>query len=95
MIGRGIFQNPFAFEREPRDHSCEELLGLLRLHLDLYDQYSAEEPRSYSALARFFKIYVRGFRGASELRNSLMSAKSTLEVRALLDDFGSREQDGA
>lgn len=95
MIGRGIFQNPFAFEKEPKEHSSEELLGLLRLHLDLYDQYSAQEPRSFSPLARFFKIYVRGFRGASELRNSLMNAKSTSEVRTLLDEFGSKDDEGA
>jgi tRNA-dihydrouridine synthase len=88
MIGRGIFQNPFAFETEPREHSSEELLDLLRLHLDLHDHYSAEIPRSFSALARFFKIYVRGFRGASELRNSLMNAKSTNGARELLDEFG-------
>ncbi|MFD1909827.1 tRNA-dihydrouridine synthase [Paenibacillus rhizoplanae] len=41
------------------------------------------------------KIYVRGFRGASELRNNLMNTKSTREVRALLDEFASQEQDGA
>ncbi|MGE7052128.1 tRNA-dihydrouridine synthase, partial [Paenibacillus glucanolyticus] len=52
-------------------------------------------PRSFSPLARFFKIYVRGFRGASELRNSLMNAKSTREVRALLDEFGSKDHDEA
>jgi tRNA-dihydrouridine synthase len=95
MIGRGIFQNPFAFEQEPREHSSEELLDLLRLHLELYDEYSDQKPRSFSPLQRFFKIYVRGFRGASELRNNLMNTRSTSEVRALLDEFGSREQDGA
>jgi tRNA-dihydrouridine synthase len=93
MIGRGIFQNPFAFEKEPKEHSSEELLDLLRLHLDLYDQYSALEPRSFRPLQRFFKIYVRGFRGASELRNNLMNTKSTSEVRAMLDEFGSKVHD--
>ena len=88
MIGRGIFQNPFAFEKEPKDHSSEELLDLLRLHLDLHDQYSTElEPRSFKPLHRFFKIYVKGFRGASELRNQMMNTKSTDEVRALLDNI--------
>ncbi|MNI40232.1 putative tRNA-dihydrouridine synthase [compost metagenome] len=95
MIGRGIFHNPFAFEKEPKEHSSEELLDLLRLHLDLHDQYSALEPRSFRPLARFFKIYVRGFRGASELRNTLMNAKSTNEVRALLYELGNKEQDEA
>ena len=94
MIGRGIFNNPFAFEKEPKDHSSEELLDLLRLHLDLHDQYSKLEPRPFRALNRFFKIYVRGFRGASELRNHLMSTESTDEVRALLDNFGSKNLDG-
>src|SRR5699024_2702321 len=36
MIGRGIFQNPFAFEKQPKDHRSQELLDLLRLHLDLH-----------------------------------------------------------
>ena len=88
MIGRGIFKNPFAFEKEPKDHNSEELLDLLRLHLDLHDKYSKElEPRPFKPLRRFFKIYVKGFRGAGELRNQLMSAESTDEVRELLDRF--------
>jgi tRNA-dihydrouridine synthase len=85
MIGRGIFHNPFAFETEKREHSREELLGLLTLQLDLFDKYSEElEPRRYEPLKRFFKIYVRDFAGASELREQLMHTKSTDEVRALL-----------
>ncbi|MBX0316722.1 tRNA dihydrouridine synthase [Planococcus glaciei] len=87
MIGRGIFKNPFAFEKEPQEHSSEEYLNLLRLHLDLHDQYIEEVPRSVTALHRFFKIYVKGFRGAGELRNQLMNTKSTEEVRALLENF--------
>lgn len=87
MIGRGIFKNPFAFEKEPKEHSSKEHLDLLRLQLDLHDQYIEVLPRSVSALHRFFKIYVKGFRGAGELRNQLMNTKSTDEVRALLDHF--------
>lgn len=87
MIGRGIFKNPFAFEKEPTEHSTKEYLDLLRLHLDLHDQYIKEIPRSVTALHRFFKIYVKGFRGAGELRNQLMQTKSTDDVRALLDQF--------
>ncbi|WP_342554245.1 tRNA-dihydrouridine synthase [Paenibacillus sp. FSL R7-0652] len=95
MIGRGIFQNPFAFEKEPREHTTEEFLHLLRLHLDLHDQYAEQEPRSFSPLARFFKIYVRGFRGASELRGNLMNAKTTAKVRELLDEFAKNSSVGA
>lgn len=87
MIGRGIFHNPFAFEKEPREHTSKELLDLLRLHLTLFDKYSQKENRQFKSLRRFFKIYVRGIRGASELRHQLMSTQSTDEVRTLLDDF--------
>lgn len=86
MIGRGIFTNPFAFETEPRDHTREELIALLNLHLDLFDKYSNElEPRRFEPLKRFFKIYVRDFPGASELREQLMHAKTTNEVRLLIN----------
>ncbi|MBE6181022.1 tRNA-dihydrouridine synthase [Staphylococcus xylosus] len=87
MIGRGIFHNPYAFEKEPREHTSEELLGLLRLHLDLFDKYSKNESRLFKPLRRFFKIYVRGIRGASELRHQLMSTNTTDEARKLLDEF--------
>ena len=93
MIGRGIFKNPFAFEKEPREHSSEELLGLLRLQLDLQDQYSELLPRSMSQIHRFFKIYVKGFRGAGELRNKLMQTKTTDEVRTMLDEFFAEQKD--
>ncbi|KGM45089.1 tRNA-dihydrouridine synthase [Neobacillus niacini] len=91
MIGRGIFKNPFAFEKEPREHSTKEYLDLLRLQLNLQDNYAEELPRSITALHRFFKIYVKGFPGASELRNQLMNTKSTDDVRALLDNFASNQ----
>ena len=87
MIGRGIFKNAYAFEKEPKDHSSQELLGLLRLQLDLQDQYAEMVPRSIVGLHRFFKIYVKGFPGASDLRVRLMNTKSTAEVRAILDEF--------
>ena len=87
MIGRGIFHNPYAFEKEPREHTSKELLGLLRLHLALFNKYSKDEPRQYKPLRRFFKIYVRGMRGASELRHQLMQTQTTDEAIALIDDF--------
>ncbi|AKL93072.1 putative tRNA-dihydrouridine synthase [Staphylococcus capitis subsp. capitis] len=87
MIGRGIFQNPFAFEKEPREHTSEELLDLFRLHLSLYEKYSNEETQQFKALRRFFKIYIRGIKGASQLRHKLMSTETIDEARELLDEF--------
>ena len=87
MIGRGIFHNPFAFEKEPREHTSKELLNLLRLHLSLFNKYEKDEIRQFKSLRRFFKIYVRGIRVASELRHQLMNTQSIAEARALLDEF--------
>ena len=49
--------------------------------------------RSFKSLRRFFKIYVRGIRGASELRHQLMSTETVDEARALLDDFEANMED--
>ncbi|MBQ3275296.1 tRNA-dihydrouridine synthase family protein [Candidatus Saccharibacteria bacterium] len=82
MIGRGVFENPFCFT----DHvpTKEELLELLRLHLDFYDEMG---EKSFEPLKHYFKIYVRDFPGASELRAEMMNCKSTDEVRELLKSY--------
>lgn len=85
MIGRGIFTDPYAFSTEHHTRSKEELLGLLKLHLDLFDEYNAKEARPYDPLKRFFKIYIREFDGAAELRDQLMHTKTTDQARALLN----------
>lgn len=87
MIGRGVFTNPYAFATETKERTREELIGLLNMHLDLFDKYSTElEPRKFDPLKRFFKIYVRDFEGAAELRDKLMHTKTTNEVRSLISD---------
>ncbi|AEB29116.1 tRNA-dihydrouridine synthase [Carnobacterium sp. 17-4] len=93
MIGRGVFHNPYAFEKEPKEHSSQELLNLFRLHLDLFDKYTVDEPRAFRPLRRFFKIYVRGIRGASDLRVQLMETETTNQARALLDEFEEKNKD--
>lgn len=87
MIGRGIFKNPYAFEKEAKEHSPQELIELLKLQLDLQDNYSEQVPRSIVGLHHFFKIYIKGFPGANDLRISLMDTKSTAEVREILAAF--------
>lgn len=87
MIATGVFTNPFAFETVKREHSREELLALLQLHLDLYDKYAETTGRPFDPLKRFFKIYVRDFAGASELRDRLMHTASTDQVREALRQF--------
>ena len=83
MIGRGVFHNPFCFEKNPHNHTKTELIELMRLHLDLYDKY---EFTPYDPLKHFYKIYINNFPGASDIRTRLMETKSTTEARAILQD---------
>ena len=83
MIGRGVFSDPFCF-RESKvntDNHKEELLALLNYHLDLFDSYQPTLGRPFETLKRFFKIYIRDFDGAKELREKLMNTTTTDEVR--------------
>lgn len=88
MIGRGVFQNPFCFNKNylKKKPTPDELRDLLNYHLTLFEERKAElESRGsrypYEPLKHFFKIYINNFPGASELRAKLMECKDTAEVR--------------
>jgi tRNA-dihydrouridine synthase len=83
MIGRGVFQNVFCFETEPREHSQQEYFDLLNYHLDLWEQ-TWKGKAKFAPLKRFFKIYIKGFPGASELREQLMNTNDIDDARAIL-----------
>ena len=59
-------------------------IDLLRYHLDLFDHWQPELGRPYETLKRFYKIYIRDFDGAKELRDQLMRTKDTDEAREIL-----------
>ena len=83
MIGRGVFANPYCFsEHAP---SQDELMNLLRLHLDLFEK---KGRGSYEPLKHFFKIYVNNFPGAADLRAKLMETHAVSEARKVLADAG-------
>lgn len=88
MIGRGVFQNPFCFRDNLETGKCSdrkaELIKLLHYHLDQFDHYQPLMGRPFETLKRFFKIYIRDFEGASDLRDKLMHTNSTDEVRSIL-----------
>ena len=87
MIGRGVFSDPFCFResKTDADNHKEELLALLNYHLDLFDSYQPILGRPFETLKRFFKIYIRDFDGAKELRDQLMHTTNTDEVRQILE----------
>ena len=84
MIGRGVFQNPFCFEKKPREHTRAELIELLKYHLKLHEQY---QTMTYEPLKRFFKIYINNFSGAAAIRNALMQTHSIEEAYDIIKDI--------
>ena len=101
MIGRGIFFNPFAFSNRTDRPSSRELIDLFNYHLDQFDKWQLVMPAQYSnnaeikpailrkfdPLKHFFKIYIKDFEGAKELRAKLYAAKNTNEVRKILNNI--------
>ncbi len=89
MIGRGVFANPFCFADTPHDLTEQKnrLLELLHYHLDRYDAYNDQTQRPYETLKRFFKIYIRDFDGAGDIRVKLMETHTTDEARAVLSEI--------
>ena len=81
MVGRGIFENPWLFASENPER--EKNLKLLKYHLDLWSEVWGEN-KDYSILKKFFKIYVKGWDGAAELRARMMETRSMSEVLTIL-----------
>jgi tRNA-dihydrouridine synthase len=85
MIGRGIFQNIYCFRDEPKSGTKEELIEMLKYHIQLFEEELKAHPeKKFEPLKRFFKIYIRDFDGAGDLRAKLMECKSLEEVKSLL-----------
>lgn len=85
MIGRGIFQNPWVFEktRNPATRTRDEHLNVLRDHMNLFVETWGRK-KNFSILKKFFKIYVKDFGGATEIRDRLMKSKNKPEVEQIL-----------
>jgi tRNA-dihydrouridine synthase len=88
MIGRGIFENVWVFNKDIDSStvSIEARLAVLKEHLSLYET-EKQDKLPYHTLKKYFKIYIRDFDGASELRSRLMETNSVQEVYPLIDSF--------
>lgn len=82
MIGRGIFQNPYLFT-QMENPSPADKLNLLLWHLNLW-QKTWGTRKKFPILKKYFKIYVQGFEGASNLRGQLMEATTFEEVEKIV-----------
>ena len=86
MIGRGIFHNPFVFEEPHKEHTTAEYLEVLKRHLELHAK-TWDGQKSYQPLKKFFKIYVKDFPGAVQLRATLMQTNTHTEALEAIREF--------
>jgi len=88
MIGRGIFQDPYAFAPDSispwETLSREERIALYTKHVKLFAETWQAGERPVHTLNKFCKIYINGFDGAKELRERLMACTSTDDLLKIL-----------
>ena len=89
MIGRGIFQDPYAFaEVSPWDSlSPREKLTIFQRHVQLFSETWEEGERPIAPLNKFCKIYVNGFDGAKDMRVTLMNCRSISELLRQVEEL--------
>ncbi len=86
MIGRGIFNDPFAFAAKSKwnEFNKQQRIELYRKHVLLFARAYGKSKKTH-ALNKFCKIYINGFDGAKEIREKLMKATTASELLDMLD----------
>lgn len=84
MIGRGIFGNPWLFNKKPPQITPKRKLKVLREHIALFDKLF-KNKKSFNTMKKHFKAYISGFDGAKELRIKLMETKNAQEAEKILN----------
>ncbi len=85
MIGRGVFSNPWIFDKniDPTQKSVQDRLELLAKHVTLFDQTWGTN-KNFAIMKKFFKVYLQGFPGAQVLRSELVQCTTAKEVLAYI-----------
>jgi len=88
MIGRGIFQNPWIFNKNVNieDIKTKERIELLKYHVKLFHKEWKNE-KDVMVLKKYFKTYINGFPNASDYRVGLMSAKDYGELNLAIKNI--------
>ncbi|MCK5285977.1 MAG: tRNA-dihydrouridine synthase [Candidatus Pacebacteria bacterium] len=91
MIGRAIFGNPWLFNNDLAVGvlSIKEKLGVLIEHIELYEKFYGGEERikPFNLMKKHIGAYVRGFKGAKELRIELMKTENEKETTEILKKY--------
>jgi tRNA-dihydrouridine synthase len=91
MIGRAILNNLWAFDRSKKPHepALIESLHLMRKHVELFDG-TWGNTRNFSILKKYFRLYIKGFDGASDYRVRLMAVTKPSDVYPVIDELRQR-----
>ena len=95
MIGRGMFGNPWFFNRGVggRAPNLREQLETMVEHTELFEELYRSAPaagrqlKNFDVMKKHFKAYCSGFDGAKELRLKLMETENAGEVAKLVAEF--------
>lgn len=81
MIGRGIFGNPFLFNRTKQigDLPVSERLAVMVEHTKKFEERLGG-IKNFAIMKKHYKAYVTGFDGAKELRTRLMEEATDAAV---------------
>ena len=87
-LGRGIFGNPWAFNKEIKkeDLSIDIRLKALIEHTKLFHKYF-NSVKSFNIMKKHYKSYIGVFPGSKELRLKLMDAKNYNEVKNIIKKY--------
>ncbi len=93
MIGRGIFGNPWMFNRETpiEKISLQKRMEAMIEHTKLFEEKFVHLPlggKSFEVMKKHYKAYVNNFDGAKELRMKLMvEAETAKDVERIVNEF--------
>jgi tRNA-dihydrouridine synthase len=91
MVGTGIFSNPWIFDgsRKIEEVSVNERTALLLKHTHLFEE-TWGKSKNFEILKKFFKIYIKEFKGADELRQELMATRKYEQVYQVIANYSTR-----
>ncbi len=93
MIGRGIFGNPWLFNRKRKNEliPIKEKLEVMLEHTKFFEEILGDK-KNFAIMKKHYKAYINGFDGAKELRIELMEAETWVEIKKITDFFLEKTQ---
>lgn len=88
MLGRAIFGNPWLFSGR-KDVSPSERLTVMIEHAKLFERLLGQH-KNFALLKKHYKAYTHGFRGAKDLRVSLMETENVDQIISLVTEYINR-----